>query len=71
MDTEANSEGLITATLPAASAVASLWVSSSSGEFHGVTSATTPSGSSRVKVRMSALPVGITEPSTLSARPAK
>ncbi len=42
------SAGLTTTVQPAASAVASLKVSSSSGEFHGTTIATTPIGSRRV-----------------------
>ncbi len=69
VEAEVNSEGLMMAALPAARAVASLCVSSRSGEFHGVISATMPSGSCRVKVNMLGLPVGITTPSILSARP--
>ncbi len=42
------SEGLTTIVHPAASAGASFQVSSSSGEFHGVIAATTPTGSRRV-----------------------
>ena len=40
--------GLITIVQPAASAGASFQVISSSGEFHGVIAATTPTGSLRV-----------------------
>ena len=42
-----------------------------SGEFHGVMAATTPSGSSRVKLNTPGLSIGITRPSILSARPPK
>jgi hypothetical protein len=42
------SDGLITIVQPAASAGASFHVMSSSGEFHGVMAATTPTGSRRV-----------------------
>jgi hypothetical protein len=45
--------------------------SSSSGEFHGVIAATTPSGSWRVKLKVSFLSIGMTAPSILSARPPK
>ena len=45
------SEGLITIVQPAASAGASFHVMSSSGEFHGVIAATTPTGSRRVYTR--------------------
>ena len=45
VDTEVNSDGLTTTVLPAASAGASFHAVSSSGEFHGVIAATTPSGS--------------------------
>ena len=44
---------------------------SSSGEFQGVIAATTPTGSRRVKVNMSALSIGSTAPSILSASPPK
>src|SRR5258708_32341808 len=71
VDAEANSDGLTMTALPAARAVASLGDNSSKGEFHGVMSATTPSGSWRVNVNILALPVGITEPSILSASPAR
>src|SRR3569833_1532578 len=47
-DADVNSEGLITAVLPAASAGASFQAVSSSGEFHGTMAATTPSGSCSV-----------------------
>ena len=42
------SDGLTTTVQPAASAGASFQVISSSGEFHGVIAATTPTGSRRV-----------------------
>ena len=45
VDAEVNSDGLMTAVLPAASAGASFHVSNRSGEFHGVIMPTTPSGS--------------------------
>ena len=48
VEAEVNSEGLITRVLPAASAGAAFQASSSSGEFHGVMQAQTPSGSRRV-----------------------
>ncbi|MNC94377.1 hypothetical protein D3C83_112160 [compost metagenome] len=48
VEAEVYSEGLITTVLPAASAGASFQASSSSGEFHGMIAATTPSGSCRV-----------------------
>ena len=44
VEAEVNSEGLITAVQPAASAGASLHESRSRGEFHGVMMPTTPSG---------------------------
>ena len=44
-DAEVNSDGLMTTVLPAASAGASFHAVSSSGEFHGMIAATTPSGS--------------------------
>ncbi len=71
VDTEACSDGLITTVLPAASAAASFQASSSSGEFHGVIIAITPSGSWRVKAKRAGLSIGSTRPSTLSARPPK
>ena len=42
------SDGLITTVHPAARAGATFQVISSSGEFHGVIAATTPTGSRRV-----------------------
>ena len=45
IDAEVNSDGLITAVQPAASAGASFQLVSVSGEFHGVMIATTPFGS--------------------------
>ena len=42
MEAEVNSDGLITAVQPAASAGASFQLVSVSGEFHGVMIATTP-----------------------------
>ena len=44
-EADVNSDGLMTTVLPAASAGASFHVMSSSGEFHGMMAATTPSGS--------------------------
>ena len=70
-ETEENSEGFQTTVLPAASAGASFQAASSSGEFHGVIAATTPSGSSRVKLKTPGLSIGMTRPSILSARPPK
>jgi len=48
VDAGACSDGLITTVQPAARAGASFHVMSSSGEFHGVIAATTPTGSRRV-----------------------
>ncbi len=45
MEAEANSEGLTTTVLPAASAGASFHTVNRSGEFHGVIAPTTPIGS--------------------------
>ena len=45
IEAEVNSDGLITAVQPAASAGASFQLVSVSGEFHGVMMATTPFGS--------------------------
>ncbi len=45
MDTGVCSAGLITTQFPAASAGASFQVAISSGKFHGMICATTPSGS--------------------------
>ena len=45
IDADVNSDGLITAVQPAASAGASFQLVSVSGEFHGVMIATTPFGS--------------------------
>ena len=45
IDADANSEGLTTTVLPAASAGASFQQVSSSGEFQGVIAPTTPTGS--------------------------
>ncbi len=70
-ETEENSEGFQTIVLPAARAGASFHVASISGEFHGVMAATTPSGSSRVKLNTPGLSMGITRPSILSASPPK
>ena len=70
-ETEENSDGFQTTVFPAASAGASFHVASSSGEFHGVIAATTPSGSSRVKLNTPGLSIGITRPSILSASPPK
>ena len=70
-DTDENSDGFQTIVLPAASAGASFQVASISGEFQGVIAATTPSGSSRVKLTMPGLSMGMTRPSILSARPPK
>src|SRR5690606_21956632 len=66
-ETEENSDGFHTAVLPAASAGASFQAASRSGEFQGVIAATTPSGSSRVKLNTPGLSIGITRPSSLSA----
>ena len=70
-ETEENSDGFQTTVLPAARAGASFHVASINGEFHGVIAATTPSGSSRVKLIMPGLSIGMTRPSILSARPPK
>ena len=53
---EANSLGLSTTVHPAARAGASFWAKSMTGAFHGITAATTPTGSFSVKVKKS-LPV--------------
>src|SRR5262249_37279214 len=70
-ETDENSDGFHTAVFPAASAGANFQAASSRGEFHGVIAATTPSGSSRVKLNTPGLSIGITRPSILSARPPK
>ena len=70
-ETEEYSDNFQTIVLPAASAGTSLRVANSSGEFHGVIAATTPKGSSRVKLKMPGLSIGMTRPSSLSARPPK
>src|SRR5215813_2338635 len=70
-DTDENSDGFQTTVLPAASAGASFHAASIRGEFHGVIAATTPRGSSRVKLNTPGLSIGITRPSILSARPPK
>jgi hypothetical protein len=70
-ETDENSDGFHTAVLPAASAGASFQAASSRSEFQGVIAATTPSGSSRVKLNTPGLSIGITRPSSLSARPPK
>src|SRR5215467_8745081 len=70
-ETDENSDGFQTTVLPAASAGASFHAASSNGEFHGVIAATTPTGSSRVKLNTPGLSMGITRPSILSARPPK
>ena len=64
-------EGFSTTVLPAANAGASFHVASSNGEFHGVSAATTPRGSSRVKLKKPGRSLGRTRPSILSASPAK
>lgn len=51
VDADVNSDGLMTRVQPAASAGAIFQVASSSGEFHGVIAATTPTGSWRVKAK--------------------
>ena len=56
---------------PVASAGASFQVSSNSGEFHGTTAATTPTGTRCVKVTKFGLSDGIDSPASLSAQPAK
>ena len=70
-ETEENSDGFQTAVLPAARAGASFQAANRRGEFQGVIAATTPSGSSRVKLKTPGLSIGITRPSTLSASPPK
>jgi hypothetical protein len=45
VDTEVNSDGLMTTVLPAANAGASFQAVNNNGEFHGVIATTTPSGS--------------------------
>ncbi len=65
-----NSDGLITAVHPAASAGASFQLVSVSGEFHGVMIATTPLASYFVNAKTPVLSVGITALWILSARPA-
>ena len=68
-EAEVNSDGLMTTVLPAASAGASFHAARSSGEFQGTIAAITPSGSWRVKLKLSGLSSGMTDPSILSARP--
>src|SRR5207244_12665523 len=68
-EAEANSDGFHTTVFPAASAGANFQVARSSGEFHGVMAATTPSGSCWVKVNIFVLSLGMTETSILSASP--
>src|SRR5215471_6301244 len=70
IDADVYSDGFTTTVLPAASAGASFHVAKSNGEFHGTIAATTPSGSTRVKLKYSGLSSGMTDPSILSARPA-
>src|SRR5262249_8279048 len=70
-ETDENSDGFQTTVLPAASAGASFHAARSKGEFHGVIAATTPRGSSRVKLNTPGLSIGMTRPSILSARPPK
>ena len=48
IDADVTSEGLTTTVLPAASAGPAAIIVRNTGEFHGVTTATTPSGSRRV-----------------------
>ena len=69
VDAEVNSEGLITAVFPAANAGASFHANNSNGEFHGVIIPMTPNASYRVKLNIPGLSDGITDPSTLSAKP--
>ena len=69
VEAEVNSDGLMTTVLPAANAAASFQESNNKGEFHGVIIPITPKGSYRVKLKISALSVGITLPSILSANP--
>src|SRR5437763_11691868 len=61
-ETDENSDGFQTTVLPAASAGASFHAASIKGEFHGVIAATTPTGSSRVKLNTPGLSIGITCP---------
>ena len=65
------SDGLTTIVQPVARAGASFHVSNSSGEFHGTTAATTPTGTRCVKVTKFGLSDGIDSPTSLSAQPAK
>ena len=65
------SAGFTTMVQPAARAGASFHVSSSSGEFHGVTAPTTPTGSRRVYTKKFDRSDGIVCPWILSAAPAK
>src|SRR5262249_62133920 len=69
VEAEVNSDGLITAVLPAASAAGSFQASSSSGEFHGVIMPTTPSGSEGGKLKTLGLSGGEPPPSVLSGGP--
>ncbi len=63
-----SSAGLSTTVLPAASAGASFHDAIVSGKFHGVMSATTPSGSRTVKAMPPA--IGIVSPDGRSGAPA-
>src|SRR6185369_3858375 len=65
------SEGLTTIVQPVASAGASFHVKSNSGEFHGTTAATTPTGTRWVNATKLGLSEGMLSPVSLSAQPAK
>ena len=70
VDRGASSEGLITIVQPAASAGPSLYATSSSGKFHGVIAATTPTGSRLATVNMPGIEFGSTLPSIFVVHPA-
>src|SRR6185436_4488994 len=61
-ETDEYSEGFQTTVLPAASAGAIFQAASNRGEFQGVIAATTPRGSSLVKLNTPGLSIGITRP---------
>ena len=69
---EANSDGLITSVLPAASAGPTLLASVMIGEFHGISAAITPSGSRvRCNARLPGSSSGIWSPRWSRASPEK
>ncbi len=70
MESGASSEGFTTTVHPAASAGPSLYATSSSGKFHGVMAATTPTGSRLPRVSIPGIELGRTSPVSLVVQPA-